>query len=156
MPGTAPAASAPNPATAVTPQQAIDNPLRCGDFFTKAEVRALGLDAEHYKEDERQTDSLGVICSMGAAGAQIHRGERYAAVLAAVEASIKDGTIKPQSGPTLGSDARWYLFGGVNSVVFLASSKAFSASVRGDTKALVEKVARALDAKMKKPQSGVP
>jgi len=151
MPATAPAQPAPGPATVATPQQAMDKPLRCGDFFTKAEVGALGLDAEHLKEDDRESGSLGVICSMGAAGAQIHRGERYPAVLAAAEASIKDRTTKPQSGPALGGEAHWYLFGGMNMVIFLASSKAFAASVTGDNKAMVEKVARALDAKMKKP-----
>ena len=142
------------PAATATTAKAATSPaggkLRCGDFFSKAEVAALGVDASRYKEDETQDNPLlGVPCDLGSVDVVVFHGNAYSSMRAGDADALKKGMVKRRDGATVGSDAFWSGMGPYSTLSFLASSKDFAANVTAKDAALVEKVGKALDAKMK-------
>jgi hypothetical protein len=141
---------APSATTAKAATSSAGGTLRCGDFFSKAEVIALGVDASRYKEDETQDNPLlGVPCDLGNVDLVVFHGNAYSSMRAGDADALKKGMVKRRDGATVGSDAFWSGMGPYSTLSFLASSKDFAANVTGKDAALVEKVGRALDAKMK-------
>jgi|CZKU01.1.fsa_nt_gi hypothetical protein len=131
------------------PAAASGGSLRCGDFFSKTEVTALGLDASLYDEGETQTNpGLGVSCNLGAVSVVIFHGKEYDSIREGAEDAVKKGRTQHREGAAVGSATHWIGVGPYSTMGFLASSKAFAASVTGKDAASIEKVARALDAKM--------
>jgi hypothetical protein len=136
--------------TTKTATHASNGALRCGNFLSKGEVAALGLDSTLYNEDETQTTpGMGVTCHMGAIGVGFFHAAAFEGIRMGSEAAIKQGTLKHLEGPAVGSESHWT--GGIGryrTLSFVGSNKQFAAVVAGEDAALVEKVARAVDAKM--------
>jgi hypothetical protein len=142
-----PAASA---TTAKVAASSASVALRCGDFFSRAEVTALGVDASRYKEDETQDNPLlGVPCDLGSVDVVVFHGNAFSSMRAGDADALKKGMVKRRDGATVGSEAFWSGTGPYSTLSFLASSKAFAANVTAKDAALIEKVGKALDAKMK-------
>jgi hypothetical protein len=152
---TAPAAAGPgsNPGlpVAATLPEASKPPAadwRCGDFLTVAEGKALGLDSSHYAADKTQT-ALGLLCSMGALGFSIFPGDGYALLIEDLDRGVEQGALQAETGPTLGAASKWSSTGPMQSVMFLATSRRYALHITAADRAMIEKVARALDAKTK-------
>lgn len=123
--------------------------MHCRDFFATPELAALGFDTSHYNEDEAQAGpGLGLRCRFGSAGASIFHGEHWAQMQDGAKAGIAAGTLQAIEGPAIGSDTRWTVLGKMHSVNFLSTSKLYAANVSATDKAVVEKLAHALDTKM--------
>jgi len=143
---TAPAAS--GAATLSLPQFG-EKLIKCGDFFSKGDVAALGFDASRYDEGATQhSEGLNVLCHIGDVLAAISGGRAYDLTRDGAEDAIKKGIIKKGEGPVIGSAAHWTVMAPMNTVAFKSTSKKYAATLSGRDKASVEKVARALDAKM--------
>jgi hypothetical protein len=141
----APAATSTAPAAVATG----DKLLKCGDFLSRAEVTALGLDASHYDEnDTQQSAGLNVLCKTGQVLTAISGGQAYESTRAGGEEAIKKGIIKKDEGPAVGSASTWTQMAPMSTLAFRSTSKKYAATISGRDKAIVEKVARALDAKM--------
>jgi hypothetical protein len=149
-----PAPTSQTTTAAITAAEAPQSgPLRCGDFLSKAEAAALGLDAEHYKDGETQENpSLGVGCSLGHVLAVIYHGTEYSTMQRGKDEAVKRGALQTEEGPTVGNEAHWSTMSGMHTVGFLSTSKQFAGLVTSPDKALAEKVAKALDYNMKKPR----
>jgi hypothetical protein len=149
-PETSPSVPAPSATTAKAAPSSAAGTLRCGDFFSKAEVAALGVDASRYKEDETQANPLlGVPCDLGSVDVVVFHGNAYTSMRAGDADALKKGMVKRRDGAAVGSDSFWSGMGPYSTLSFFASSKGFAANVTGKDAALVEKVGKALDAKMK-------
>jgi hypothetical protein len=148
-PAATPASEAP-PAAAAAPTRATKASLRCGDFFTAADGAALGLDASGYDADKTQTNpSLGVLCSMGPVGFTIFHGDAYVSMISGLDRGVEQGALVAEQGPTLGTASKWSSMGPMHSAMFLSTSKRYAGHVTALDKALLEKLARTLDANMK-------
>ena len=149
-PGSAPSAQASAAAAAeAPPAKAEERLLRCGDFLSRADVSALGLGADSYSEDDTQGGpGLSVLCKLGGVLASINHGGTYDSMSGGAEEAIKRGTIAKASGPAVGSASMWTTMGPMSTLAFRSTSQKYAATLSGRDKALVEKVGRALDAKM--------
>jgi hypothetical protein len=124
--------------------------LSCGDFFKSAELTQLGLDASRYKEDAAQpSPDLGVRCRFGQVNAVIFRRSQLTN-LADDEKLAKNTrvTFKLSEGPKLGSESRWSLIAGLDTLSFVSSNKHFACVASSRDRALLLKLAQALDSKM--------
>lgn len=126
--------------------------MKCGDFFSSAEVAALGFDTKHYKEDASQpTAELGLRCRLGSTGFVVVRRSRLntpdedakAAKLAGVSQQVIDGA-------KVGSDTRWLRVSSLLSLNFVSTNKHFMCTATGPERNSLLKLAQALDAKMNK------
>lgn len=125
-------------------------PLRCGDYFTAADAKAIGIEAPGYDENTTQSSpGAGVVCMAGPLTIAVFRGDRLDSMLSGLEAAGDKSGVKLQEGPAIGAASKWTLMGSFTSVMFTATSKGFTGNVSGQDKAVVEKAARALDLKMK-------
>ena len=142
----APAASG---AATLTAPQSGEKLIKCGDFFSKADVAALGFDASRYDEGATQhSEGLNVLCHIGDVLAAISGGRAYDLTRDGAEDAIKKGIIKKGEGRAIGSASHWTIMGPMSTVAFRSTSKKYSATISGREQTSVEKVARALDAKM--------
>ena len=122
--------------------------LRCGDFMTKSEVTALGLDATDYDEDKTQTSSgLGVLCRMGSVLATIFHGDDFSSMVGGLDDAVTKGTLVASDGASIGKESHWATLAPEHEVIFLATSGKYAANVTSRDAMLVEQVAKALDAK---------
>jgi hypothetical protein len=141
----APAESSDPPAATSTAKKLI----KCGDFFSRAEVAALGFDAKSFDENaEQQNPGYNVMCQIGDVLAAIAGGSAYETSVDGADEAVKKGIIKNAEGPTLGSASHWTEMKPMSTLAFRSTSKKYAATVTASDKAMVEKVARALDAKM--------
>ena len=139
--------SAPAPSAPAPLQQRA---LRCGDFFDDRELRQLGLDPSRFDPNETASDPvLGVRCELGKVSATLFDGALYAPMAKDLKAAVASGQIKAHPGPTIGAATHWTWMGELHGMLFLASSKRFAGSLAGRDQALIERLAHALDARMK-------
>jgi hypothetical protein len=139
------------------PAVAASGPPRCDDFFTKDEIKALGLNAERYSEVASTNDA--VTCTLGGVSAVIWRADRYSSIVDGITANGEKTGVAVEDGPKIGAQTQWTTMAGVHgidgksphTVNFLSPSKKFTAAVSGTDKAKVEQVANALLAKFEKP-----
>lgn len=123
--------------------------IRCGDFFTRAEVAALGFDASSFDENAVQMSAgYNVLCQIGDVLAAIAGGDAYQTSVDGADEAVKKGMIKNAEGPTIGSASHWTEMKPMSTLAFQSTSKKYAATLTARDKAMVVKVARALDAKM--------
>jgi len=136
-------------ATTLAAAQSGEKLIKCGDFFSRADVAALGFDASRYDEGAtQQSEGLNVLCHIGQVLAAISGGRAYDMTRDGAEDAIKKGIIKKGEGPAIGSASHWTVMGPMSTVAFRSTSKKYAATISGRDQTSVEKVARALDAKM--------
>jgi hypothetical protein len=126
------------------------DPLRCGDFITVEQIRALGLDTSHFSANDTQPDAvLGVRCDLGPKlSATIFYGEQFDVMVAELKSVIASGQIQSHPGPTIGRETYWTMMGKLHGMLFLASNKHYCGSLAGRDQALLEQLARQIDVNM--------
>jgi hypothetical protein len=126
--------------------------LRCGDFIHVEEIRALGLDASHFSDNDTQPDAvLGVRCDLGPKlSATIFYGEQFAPMAAELKAAVANGQIQSHPGPTIGRETYWTMMGKLHGMLFLASNQRYAGSLAGRDQALLERLAQQIDVNMGK------
>lgn len=130
-------------------------PLRCQDFISKDEARALGLRAELYN-DRAKAPMNGVRCTLGEVSAQIWRGDQFTSIVDGIKANGAKNGVVTEDGPTIGAGTQWTTMPDVHgmdgkpphTVNFVAANKKFTAAVTGTDQAKIEHVAKALLAKL--------
>jgi hypothetical protein len=131
--------------------------VRCEDFITKADVTALGLKAEPYKEvSEPKTQA--VRCSFGELSATIWRGDKFGSIVDGIKAHGKKAGIALQDGPMIGVETQWTTMPAApelpgherHTLNFIPPNRKFTASVTGTDKSEVEQVATTLLGKLQK------
>ena len=80
--------------------------------------------------------------------AAISAGRAYDMTRDGAEDAVKKGIIKKGEGPAIGSASHWTIMGPISTVAFRSTSKKYAATISGREQTSVEKVARALDAKI--------
>jgi len=139
-------ATAPSVSAPAVPSVAV---LRCGDYLTEADLKTLAIEAPSYDEEVAQTDpKLGVICVAGPITAGIFRGDVHETMLRGLEAAGDKSGVKLTEGPSIGAASQWTAMGRMRGLMFTVTSKSHTANISGEDKALIEKVARFLDAKL--------
>lgn len=125
--------------------------VRCEDFVTKADVTALGLAAEPYKE-VTEPKTRAARCSFGEISATIWRGDKFGSIVDGIQAHGKKAGITPQEGPVIGVETQWTTMPGApetggherHTLNFVPPNRKFTASVTGADKSKVEQLANTL------------
>lgn len=148
------APAAPTTATAET-TAARPDALRCQDFISKDEAKALGLRAELYN-DRAKAQVGSVRCTLGEVSVQIWRGNQYTSAVNGIQANGARTGVATEDGPRIGAETQWTTMPDVHgmdgksphTVNFLPANQKFTAAVTGTDRAKVERVAGALLTKL--------
>ena len=124
--------------------------LKCEDFFTVEETKKLGMFSPRYDPDKQQSSKMtGALCMTRPSSFVAYGGDRYRSLVGgSLDVAIKKGSVKKIDGPIIGGKTQWTLTKTIHTVAFQSKNEKFAATVAGGTKADVEKLAKALAAKM--------
>jgi hypothetical protein len=135
----------------LAPEPDLSTLLRCGDFLTSAEIQALGLDASKYQADYRKpNEGLGVTCQIDKVTVSIFHGASFDSMREGARNGIAVGMLGEQEGPKIGRETIWTTLAMAHTVTFWSTGGRFAANITGNDKALVEKLARTVEANMEK------
>jgi hypothetical protein len=131
--------------------------LRCEDLLTKAEVTALGLPAEPYKETA-DPKIQAARCAFGDLSAAVWRGDKYGSLVDGIKKYGKAAGVAEEDGPPVGVETQWTSTADAqasdgrkrHTLNFVPPNRRFTASITGTDKAQIEQVANTLLAKFQK------
>ncbi|MFT3927024.1 MAG: hypothetical protein QM778_31045 [Myxococcales bacterium] len=147
----APASTTPEAPAAANAADSKTKLLHCGDFFTAAEITALGLDASTFKPDEVQMSPGGpILCNFAGYGFTLFSGDNYSSIVGGSKEAIAKGKITAATGPTIGKSSEWTISSGLSTCLMLSTNGRFAGVVDAGDQATTEKFARALDANISK------
>ena len=113
-------------------------PLRCADFLTTAQAKSLGI--EDWRESAVENDPLlSLHCTPVSADYAVTMF--HGADFDTIVQDIDRAGYEQLEGPNLGSEARWYRTKSVYGVHILSNNGKFVASLLGDDREGLERVA---------------
>jgi len=133
------------------PEPDLSTLLRCGDFLTSADVQALGLDPSKYNADFQTPNAgLGVSCSVDNVTMAIFHGVSFESMREGARHGLDQGMLKEQKGPKIGRETLWTSLAQARTVTFWSADARFAANITGNDTAVLEKMARTVEANMAK------
>jgi hypothetical protein len=134
--------------TSKTDSAPAEGSLHCSVFISEAELESLGQSNPDGYKEMTNDNPRAVSCNFGEALVVIYPSDQFSGAGGLKKNAASSG-IKVEEGPKIGGDSQWGTIEGTEgkNVTFVSTKGNYSANVAGTDRAILEKVARALEAK---------